>query len=378
MRRAPCHDTRRSVRWALGGWVGGAAVKFRWIRLALASLAVVAAGILATGGSAGPRLADVTFDAFPGPGQVTYGEQIAYKATFKNTSGTTLTHVIFRQSYPKANGVESTPVPGKNTCPVAPVTITKADGSHVWTCDFGNLSANAAPVALTVVWQVPPQGSATASCIASTPTDCLTSNGRWTVKEGVNDVSDPNDAFPSAAGIDRSASLLLSGSSGVEALRAGGYETQGSSCANGGSGNLRTNPDVGLGNPVSTMVCLPTFTIPSTNLVDLGYVTEITELLGDAHHSELCVSVLGTDCSVGYTPATFPLPGITLVFRVADAALPKGYKITGISHNGGLPVTQGLCDSSGFCVVSIDLVNVQGTKTWVMVVTTPTNGSYTW
>ena len=42
-----------------------------------------------------------TFNAFPGPGEVTYGEDIAYRATLDNKSGTTLTHVIFRQQFPE-------------------------------------------------------------------------------------------------------------------------------------------------------------------------------------------------------------------------------------------------------------------------------------
>ena len=148
-------------------------MKTRWGRLVLACLTAASAVVFVAGGSAGPRQADVTFVAFPGPAEVTYGQQIAYKATFKNRSGTTLTHVIFRQGYPVANGVEATPVPGLHTCPKAPVIVTKTDGSHVWTCDFGNLSANAAEVGLTVVWQVPPQGSATTNC-----PNCLVSNGR--------------------------------------------------------------------------------------------------------------------------------------------------------------------------------------------------------
>ena len=357
-------------------------MKFRWGKLALASMVILGAAILATAGSAGPRLADVTFVAFPGPGQVTYGQQIAYKATFKNKSGTTLTHVIFRQTYPKANGVEATPVEGLNTCPTAPVTVTKSDGTHVWTCDFGNLSANANPVGLTVVWQAPPQGDATENCTAVKPTDCLTSNGKWTVKEGVNDVADPNDAFPSSAGIDRSASLLASNTGGGEKLRAGGYETEGASCADPeGAGSLQTNPGVDKDNPVSTTVCLPAFGRPS-NGVDLGYVTQITELKNDARHSEVCVAQLGSDCSTGYVDADFglldPPQVITHVFHVADAALPKGYSITWVSHNGGDQVLEGFCDANNFCVVSIDLVNVKGTKTWVIVVTTPTNGYFDW
>ncbi|MCZ7587952.1 MAG: hypothetical protein M5U27_03640 [Gaiella sp.] len=351
-------------------------MKSRWGRLVLASMAVVGAFVLVTGGNAGPRAADVGFEAFPGPGQVTYGQQIAYRATFENTSETTLTHVIFRQSYPIADGVESIPV--DDTCPVAPVTITKPDGSHVWTCAFGKQSATADPLAVTTVWQVPPQETETSNC-----PDCLVSNGRWTVKEGVNDVADPNDAFPSGDGIDVFATLLASNSGGGETLKAGGYETHGTSCAvPGASGNLQTNPDVSIGNPVTTTVCLPSFTIPSSNLVDLGYVTQITEQLGNARHSEVCVATLGTNCAVPYVDADFslldPPQVITHVFQVAGAALPKGYKITWVSHNGGEQVAEGECDANGFCVVSIDLVNVKGTKTWVIVVTTPTNGYFDW
>ena len=58
--------------------------------------------------------------------------------------------------------------------------------------------------------------------------------------------------------------------------------------------------------------------------------------------------------------------------------LPKNYEITQVSHNGGDPVLEGACGTNNFCVVSIDLVNVKGTKTWVIVVTTPTNGYFDW
>jgi hypothetical protein len=350
-------------------------VRNAWGRLVLASLAVASAAIFVAGGSAGSRAAEVTFDAFPGPGQVTYGQQIAYRATFKNTSGTTLTHVIFRQGYPAASGVESTPV--EDTCPVTPVKITKADGSHEWTCDFGNQTANAKPLALTVIWQVPAQGTATSNC-----PNCLVSNGRWTVKEGVNDVADPNDAIP-PNGLTVYATLLASNEGGSELLKAGGYQTHGASCADtNGPGNLRTNPIVGLTNPVVTTVCLPSFTIPSSNLVDLGYATTIAETLGNPRHSEVCVAQLGTNCGPGYVDANFglldPPQVITHVFHVADGALPKGYKITWVSHNGGDQVAEGACDANNFCVVSIDLDNVGKTKVWTIVVTTPTNGFFDW
>jgi hypothetical protein len=355
-------------------------VKQPWGRLAAACVAVVGAAILVSGGSAGPRIADYSFDAFPGPGQVTYGQQIAYKATFQNKSGTTLTHVMFRQSYPKANGVESKPI--DDTCPTTPTTITKADASHEWICDFGNQSANAGKLELTIVWQVPPQTSASNCPAVPGPPGCLESNGRWTVKEGTNDVSDPNDAIP-PNGVTVYATLLASNEGGHELLKAGGYQTHGASCADtNGPGNLRTNPVVSLANPVVTTLCLPSFTIPSSNLVDLGYATTITETLGNPRHSEVCVAQLGTNCGPGYLDANFglldPPQVITHVFHVADGALPKGYKITWVSHNGGDQVVEGACDANNFCVVSIDLGNVGKTKVWTIVVTTPTNGYFDW
>ena len=68
---------------------------------------------------------------------------------------------------------------------------------------------------------------------------------------------------------------------------------------------------------------------------------------------------------------------ITHVFHVLQAALPKNYKITQVSHNGAT-MDAGACSTNGYCVVSIDLVNVKGTKIWVIVVTTPTNGYFDW
>jgi hypothetical protein len=332
--------------------------------MVLAFVAVVATTVVASSGSAGGRAAEVTFDAFPGPAEVTYGELIAYRATFDNTSGTTLTKTMFRQRYPVAQGQYATPV--DHTCPSTPTTIQTSAGPE-WVCDFGNLPANATEQVVTSIWRVPTLS--TVNCPG-----CLVSLGRWTVKEGVNDQTDPNDAFFDPDGPSVAATLLASAAGGAELLKAGGYETAPTSCENTeGPGNLRTNPTVNLANPVSTTVCLPPFSVSST---DLGHVTVISELLGNARHSEVCVAELGTNCEPGYDDADFSPEVVTHVFRVANGALPKGYKITTVSHNGGDPVAEGDCDDAGFCVVSIDLVNK--TKIWTIVVTSPTNGFYDW
>ena len=59
----------------------------RW-RLLVACLAVIGAAIAVAGGSAGNREGLVTFEALPGPGAVSYGENIAYRSTFDNTDTT--------------------------------------------------------------------------------------------------------------------------------------------------------------------------------------------------------------------------------------------------------------------------------------------------
>ena len=76
-------------------------MRFGLRRVVLACVVIASAlAVLVPAGSAGPRMVHFVFEAVPGPGQVTYGESIAYKAQISNTSGTTLTHVIFRMRKP--------------------------------------------------------------------------------------------------------------------------------------------------------------------------------------------------------------------------------------------------------------------------------------
>ena len=341
-----------------------------WGRLSFACALLLTTFGVVGAGSAGNRTGVPTFDAFPGPGTVTYGENIAYRATFLNAGGSTFTHVIFRMRIPYVElgsppFEEATPV--ASTCPSTPVVVATPRGPE-WTCDFGKLvpgSGTAPQLVLTVIWRVPPRAAAT-NC------DCLKTNGRWTVKEGVNDTSDPNDAFP-PGGTDVSATLLASASDGSESLRAGGYETAPDSCAGTDpAGNLRTNPLVSLTNPVSTTVCLPPFLVTAT---DLGHATTITELAGNPRRSEVCVAALGTNCGDGYVDASFAPAYVTHVFRVADAALAKNEKITQVSHNGFPLAACPNTDPNG-CVVSIVLD--RKTKIWTIVAKSFSNGFWSW
>ena len=220
------------------------------LRRSALACAVLVVGLVAVGvGSAGPRTPisiPATFQAFPGPAAVSYGENIAYRATLSNGSGSTLTHVIFRQTFPVGASASG---PVDSSCPAgASRTILNADGSPKWwACDFGQVSAGVNPV-VVVVWRVP-SSSATANCT----TGCFSTTGFWSVKEGLNDTTDPNDQF----GLNTvTATLLSTGDNASETLKAGGYETGSASCDDPAAGG-RTKQKLSLQNPVGTPSAFP-------------------------------------------------------------------------------------------------------------------------
>jgi hypothetical protein len=271
-----------------------------------------------------------------------------------------------------------------DTCPSTPVVVSTANGPE-WTCDFGQLApgtAGTAQLVLTTVWKVP------TLTLAGDCANCLLTNGRWTIKEGVNDNTDPNDAFP-PGGIGVAATLLSAESTTLDSTdttMAGGYEVE--ACTSPlGPGSLRTKPTLSASlNAVSTTVCIPT--IPSS-ATDLGLATTILEQplqAGNPGHaalgrSDVCVAQLGKNCGAfgTYPPQDFGTTNpLTLVFRIADAALANGDKITQVFHNGtALPSCATDPTSENGCVVSIERSG-GAVKIWTIVVKSRTNGWYTW
>lgn len=324
----------------------------RW-RLMAACLAVLGAAIAVAGGSAGNRDGNGTLAAVPGPGSVTYGENIAYTATFDNTSGAVFTHVVFRMPAPIAT-FEGDEYPATFVAASCPVTI--ANG--VVSCDFGQLRPEEVPERLTMVWKAPTIPSQT-GCPS-----CLVADGSWFIKEGK--ATNGNEEFP----VGPVPARLLAAEASQETLAAGGYEL--GACTGGSS--LKTNQAVSAANPVSTSFCLPAF---ATSGTDIGLATTITEEPGNAQKSEVCIAALGQNCGGTYTAADFGPSQVTFVFRVADAALPKGYKITQVFHNGEF-LTAATCARTvnPECLVSISLDN--RTKIWTIIATSETNGPWTW
>ena len=339
----------------------------RW-RLTVTCLAVIGAAIAVAGGSAGNRNGTGTLVPVPGPGSVTYGENIAYKATFSNdntSSGAVFTQTKYVMPPPVAPG----------GVPVTPVASSCGafDANNVLTCEFGQLRPGQS-VELTVVWNVRADPSKP-GCSVSTVTSCLNADGTWLIKEGKP--TNLNESFP----VNAKASLI--GTSVTDPVnanqRAGGYELTGCGAQNPTS--LTTNQALdATTNPIATSFCLPASFLPTGAAG--GVATTITEPSSSAanyaRHSEVCIAQPGANCPDG-AAATFGGEFIVFTFRVADGALPKGFKITQVFHNS---LAQALPDCAvdstkpDGCVVSIVLD--QKTKIWTIVAKAKTNGPWDW
>src|SRR6478735_6782866 len=103
-------------------------------RLLVACLVVAASAVAVAGGSAGNRVGTPTLEAVPGPGAVSYGENIAYTASFSNDGSSTFTHTTFKMAPPviQSTGEKASFV--KASC-------GSVDAAGVLTCEFGQLRA---------------------------------------------------------------------------------------------------------------------------------------------------------------------------------------------------------------------------------------------
>jgi hypothetical protein len=383
-------------------------MRFRRWRFALACVAAVSATLtMVVGGSAGNRALTFEFKAVPGPAEVTYGQNIAYRAKLWNTSGSMLTHVIFRMAKPYPTGHLDQEAAFKgSTCPQNDgqgVWVTNTDGTSEWTCDLGNLPATtfdeATPqVTLSIVWGVRNDGQ-TVDC--SEP--CLQAFPRVSVKEGLNDQTDPNDVFtptnqPAAnEPPEWFATLLASDSDNSQnTTSAGGYET--TPCSDVLThDSLRTKQKLDpVLNKVSTKVCISEI---FTDVNNLGLATTIREGVPHMDNpgnpnletSDVCVAQLGFDCGayLEYPAQVFDSAHpLTLVFQIPDSALGKGEKITKVWHNYNYdpadPTTRdplGLCGETvpfNGCLVGPPTLSKGKDKVWTIVMKTLTNGWATW
>jgi hypothetical protein len=346
-----------------------------WRRFAL--LCLVAGGaiaILVPGGGAGNRVGNATLVAVPGPGAVTFGQNIAYTATFSNDSGAVFTHVTFEMPAPTIDNSPAATIQAFSH----PESCT-AESNTLLTCDFGQLRpGNPSPeITVTVVWRVTGSPSQP-GCMVDTTSDpaktCLHATSTWLIKE--NKATNGNETFDAVENADLIGASDNDAQAPSARQRAGGYELGG--CTADDPVTLSTDQSLdSANNPVSTSFCLPSFTAGA----DAGLQSTITEPPSTsadyARASDVCIADAGEDCSdPDYQAKEFTANPITFTFRVAGGALPNGYKITSVTHDGAT-VREGACDdATGFCVVSIDFDHKN--KEWTLVVTSPTNGHFSW
>ena len=247
----------------------------RW-RLLVACLAVIGAAIAVAGGSAGNREGDVTFEALPGPGAVSYGENIAYRSTFDNTNRFRLHADPVR---PDAAGRD-----------VGRRRLHRGDCKDVLRRD-GVVDRHeerrgsderrvrlqrsaAAPARGRPRWSSSSGASRRASHPPRDAIRCLKTEASWLIKERKS--TNGNETFPKERPDRGLGAAAREPRESNETLRAGGYEL---GACSGNSKSLSTNQAISLGNPVTSSFCLPPF---ATSGVNVGIATSITELDGNA------------------------------------------------------------------------------------------------
>ena len=289
-----------------------------------------------------------------GPGAVTYGQNIAYTATFSNDGSSTFTHATYKMAPPVIQATGETATFVKASC-------GSIDSAGVLTCDFGQLRSGELD-RLTVVWNVP-AGDSKVGC-----TDCLIANSTWLINE--NKTTNGNETFTQGETAD------LIGSSATEPVErsASGRRLRDHGLHDGWlkpqhqPGGLEEQPR---GDLVLSARLLDDHDRSRARDHDHG------DERANPHASEVCVAALGQNCPAG-TRADFGSSGevITFTFRISADALPKNYKITKVFHNGHevdvddvRRSTTGASSRSRFD---------KKTKIWTVITTAETNGPWSW
>jgi hypothetical protein len=327
-------------------------------RTRVASIAVVialsAVGLLvmAVGAPAGNREPEPTLVGFPGPGEVTYGQNVAYTATLPNEQSSTFTKAQFHNPIPTTSG-------GPATLKYAscPGTLT----TTAFVCN--EITVRSGDIAkVTIVWQTPPSGSSS-NCPPATPV-CMTNKTFWTIKEGTgNPGSSGPDTFESPVVVT---SLLVV----PDFSEAGGYALN--ACTNPATQkSLETNSAVGPTNKLATKVCAST--VPG-QVFDPGVAIEIDEGPGTGitESASICIPAPGQSCATtGYQPWSFS-PRATFTFTIDNTTLPQGEKVDKVLHDVNTADAIPAVDVTGDCTINV----VNKTKTTAVTCSSTFNGSW--
>jgi hypothetical protein len=293
----------------------------RWMLAAAVFGALLTAAVLAFGTASAPagnRTPSPTLTAFPGPSEVTYGQNVAYSATLPNSQSSSFTHVQFHNPIPTTTaGTQTLQATLAYSSCAGQLTATE------WVCN--EITVGSGQTArVTIVWKTPSAGESTAGCA------CMVNNSYWTIKEGTGKPGSAGpDTFPSPAALT---SLLVV----PDPVEAGGYGL--TACTDPTTqSTLTTNLTLGPANPFATKVCAST--VPGL-VLDPGLAVEIDENnnantgTGIPYRSDVCIPAPGFSCAdIGYTPWLFS-PRATLGFVIDNSTLDGGEKVDKVFHDG--------------------------------------------
>ena len=224
----------------------------RW-RLLVACLAVIGAAIAVAGGSAGNRDGDVTFEALPGPGAVTYGENIAYRSTFdEHDTARSSRRSEFVQTRPVAT-LDDAHTATSSTSAASLSIDTKNDADPAndeLVCDVRRSSGPGRPAKVTSL-----SGHAPAD-IAAPRVRRLPDRRGHVAHQGAEADQRERDV-PASDGRSRSRRQLLAGHGSTRRSRRAATSSRAATVATARA-SARTRPSVST-NPVTSSFCLPPF-----------------------------------------------------------------------------------------------------------------------
>jgi len=280
-----------------------------------AGIAAVVFGYVAGSAPAGNRSPAFTFKADPGPSAITFGKNVAYKASFQNTSKSNYTKVTLAQTVPSVQVTDGT----TNSTLYADLVYSSCESppysapvNNVYSCPtIASLPANSALQNVTLVWQSKtlPAGD---TCVSSCK---LATTGMLAIKEGLSNTGS-NDTFS----IGPVLTTLLDV---PDPSKAGGYPI--AKCTDPSNPTLTTNLAIGPGNPMSTKVCEPVLPTNSNGL-NPGLATTLTErdalsdeTNGTTQVSVVCIADVGLTCpDTPATAFTFPPDNLATFVFVYD------------------------------------------------------------
>ena len=351
-----------------------------WVAAMAALVGLIGAaalGVAVSEAPAGNRGPAPTLVEFPGPEQVTFGENVAYTASLPNDQSSNFTHVIYRHRVPTTGPGAAATLIYASCDPTRTNWVPDSDGFY--SCpEMAQVPAGTTAKVL-LVFRTPgnPNGMGDNVTCDATNNCLLASNGYWIIKEGTGKPgSSGPDTFPP---LDKPLTVttdLLGAAPDLSKAR--GYIMD--ECATGSSLATSTSVPVGPSNRLATTVCatsVPGIGVP----LHPGLLLHLDEKGGGVppglgkritETSFVCIPAPPDDDNTGmcpadpnygnqtYEPWSFDDPA-TFTFTIDNTTLPNGEKIDQVAHNGVI-VTG--------CTITID----NKTKTTKVTCKAPVNG----